>query len=438
MSWSKVLNTIVEIKQLMNERGITISYEHSRGETCLERWFKELNDPLYNEMFQYIQTSQKDDLVLVRYAKYGDVFSGEDSVEYSDFWSMYDNFFRECRSMVIDVRNEEVVIAAPNKFFNINENEESSFENVQKLISECSRCEWSEKIDGSLQNARYYNGRIVMSASQAIDPDNSWRLADGIRMLNENDNYIKMVKNFPDWTFVFEYISLADAHVVNYEKSQEGLYLIGIRDSISGKQFPYSSVLAMKEMYGVKATELVNKTLEEVMSELDSKQSNEAEGFVLNVIDKNGECNYFKIKYLQYQSIHKILSNISSINLIIKNIADNTFDDLLSKVPDAYRWRVDVVANVVFDYIKSQRKIVSEYLNQVKHLPIKEAMIWIKSNVDKRWAGFVISAYKDGLENVNYIKMTSGRYKKMNEMGVNESQYGDLFRTEEIKRIKKR
>ena len=277
-----------------------------------------------------------------------------------------------------------------------------------------------------------------MSASQAIDPDNSWRLADGIRMLNENDNYIKMVKNFPDWTFVFEYISLADAHVVNYEKSQEGLYLIGIRDSISGKQFPYSSVLAMKEMYGVKATELVNKTLEEVMSELDSKQSNEAEGFVLNVIDKNGECNYFKIKYLQYQSIHKILSNISSINLIIKNIADNTFDDLLSKVPDAYRWRVDVVANVVFDYIKSQRKIVSEYLNQVKHLPIKEAMIWIKSNVDKRWAGFVISAYKDGLENVNYIKMTSGRYKKMNEMGVNESQYGDLFRTEEIKRIKKR
>jgi hypothetical protein len=189
----------------------------------------------------------------------------------------------------------------------------------------------------------------------------------------------------------------------------------------------------MKEMYGVKATELINKTLEQVMSELDSKQSNEAEGFVLNIIDKDGVCHFYKQKFSSYTGIHKILSNISSINLIIKNISDNTFDDLLAKVPDAYRWRVDIVSKVVFDYIKEQREIVSEYYNQVKHLPIKDAMIWIKNNVPRDCGSLVISAYKDGIENVKYLQRSSGRYLKMKEMGVDEDKYSELFKMEERK-----
>ena len=421
---SKVLEIIIEIKNKLSERGVVVSYKQSIGETCLERWVRQLNEPLYTEMFQYIQTSQKDNLVLVRYGRYSSVFSSESEVDYGTFWDMYDNFYRECRSIVIDVKNEEVVLFPFNKFFNIGENEETSIENVLKRIEKASIFQRSDKLDGSMQCARYYRGNIVMSGSQAIDPENSWRLKDGLRMLTESENHVKMLKTFSDWTFIFEYISLADSHVVNYTKEQEGIYLIGIRNSVTGEQFTYSSVMAMKEMYDIKATELVNKTLEEIISELDDKQSNEAEGFVLYI-----DGFMVKIKYNQYQQFHRILSSISSIQLIINNIADNTFDDLISKVPDAYKWRVQKVANIVFDYIKSVDSIVKNYCSQIKNMEFKDAMIWIQNNVDKQYRGYVIEMFKG--KEVNYIKSRNGHVKKLNEMGISNEDYYKIFQKDE-------
>lgn len=71
-----------------------------------------------------------------------------------------------------------------------------------------------------MQSAHWYNKKIIMVGSQAINHNNSWRLQDGYRMINELPGYEKMLKN-PNFTFIFEYISLKDAHVVKYGKEQE-------------------------------------------------------------------------------------------------------------------------------------------------------------------------------------------------------------------------
>ena len=114
-----------------------------------------------------------------------------------------------------------------------------------------------------------------------------------------------------------KYISLKDAHVVKYKKEQEGLYLIGIRDVNTGVELPYRTVIYIANEHHIPTTKLFDKNLDEIMSELDDKKSDEAEGFVVNI-----DGFKVKIKYNDYTYIHKALSKLSSINLVIRSIAD--------------------------------------------------------------------------------------------------------------------
>lgn len=157
----------------------------------------------------------------------------------------------------------------------------TSYENVRRRIKEASCVEISNKLDGSMQAARFYNGQIVMAGSQSLNKDTSWRLEDGYRMLMGQEGYQNMLKEHADKTFIFEYISERDAHVVKYDV--EGLFLIGIRNVEDGKEASYKEVLGFAEKYQVPTTEVFLKTLDEIIAELDDKKSSEAEGFVVNI-----------------------------------------------------------------------------------------------------------------------------------------------------------
>lgn len=336
MSWNPVLNKFIEIKNTYIKKFGNITYDYIKGcsdksETCLERWVKELAVPEYIDILSCLELNQFKNRLLIRYARYSNIYDGEVENSGEDFWDRYDGFYRECRSLVIDVVNDCIILAPYKKFFNIGEVEETSLENVRARINTAKCIEFSNKLDGSMQSATWYNGEIVMAGSQMPDPELSWRLADGYRMINSNPGYKEMLQAHPTCTFIFEYISLRDAHVVKYTKDQEGLYLIGVRRIKTGKELPYNCVIALAEFYNIPTTEIYDKTLDKVISELDDKKSDEAEGFVINIDDYR-----VKLKYNDYVHIHKALSKLSSINLIIRSIADNQYDDLLAKLPAAY------------------------------------------------------------------------------------------------------
>jgi hypothetical protein len=151
------------------------------------------------------------------------------------------------------------------------------------------------------------------------------------------------------------------------------------------------------------------------------------EGYVINI-----DGHLVKIKCDDYVQIHKILSNISSINLIIKHIADNTFDDLISKVPEVYKWRVIRVADLVFDYIEKTDKLVKQYYNQAPKNIKKDFMVWVDNNVPKEIRSYIKNIYLG--KEFNYIKggnKKSPSYKKLKDMGINEENYSEIFVMEE-------
>lgn len=437
MSWNPVLNKFIEIKKEYKKRIKCPTYEYKDGftdesQTCLERWVEELNnlEPAnqyseFEDLLSCLELNQYKDLLLLRYGRYSNIYDGETENSGEDLWERYDGFYRECRSIVIDVVNDCIVLCPFRKFFNINELEETSLENIKSRIEKAYTIEFSNKLDGSMQSATWYDDKIIMAGSQAINPDNSWRLQDGYRMIMKLPGYEKMLKEHVGVTFIFEYISLKDAHVVKYKKDQEGLYLIGIRMNETGKELPYHTVIAIANIYGIPTTNIFDKTLNELINELDDKSSDEAEGFVINI----DGCKV-KVKYNDYRHIHKALSKLSSVNLIIHSIADDYYDDLLAKLPLAYHNNVKKVSNIVFKYIKDTENVDNEYFHNAPKTDKKEFMIWVAKNVPKKYRGFCRELYYGKEINViKFCKYGTPKYLKLKDMGVTD--YNVLFLEDE-------
>jgi hypothetical protein len=345
------------------------------------------------------------------------VFDGE--CDYVEFWDSFDGIYRHCRSVVVDVENDEIVILPFDKFFNLNEREETNEKVVRQKITEALKNDVSviditNKLDGSMQCARYYKGDFIMSSSHSINPEQSWRLKDGYSMLN--DNYKKLLRDFPDYTFIFEYISKEDMHVVSYNEDMYGLHLIGARNNKTGICFNIEILKSLSKNYDLKVTDHHNITFDEMLSTLSKYKSNEKEGYVIHISNMNDDF-FVKIKCDDYVQMHKILSAISSVNLIIKNIGNDTFDDLLSKVPEIYRDRVLEVANKVFKYNAILTKTFNDFCKKVDDIEgeLKDKMIWITTNVPKEVQGQVREYVKSGKKHVNFIKKKN-TYIKMGEI----------------------
>ena len=400
--------------------------EFCNDKTCIENWIDWLitNYPHINsyktfkDIIRPLIFKEYNNMLLVRY---GNVYEFiDDNTTIDDFWNKYNGLYRECRSVVIDINTSEVIMLPMNKFFNINELQETSYDNILNKLSIAKNnnltIEYSDKLDGSMICARYYKGDYLLTSSQALNPDNSWRLQDAYTMLT--DNYKKMLYDNHNITFIFEYISLKDQHVVKYTKEQEGLYLIGERDILTSYTYSYDWLKIMANKYNIKTTVLFNKDINYIMSHLNEKSSDQAEGFVINI-----DGYYVKLKYNDYVTMHKTLSSIVSPNYIIKAIADENFDDFISKVPSSYKENVQLIADKVFTYIKYKNEQINmNYLYIKNKMSInkkdftnrKEFIQYINNYCNKDIFPYLICKYDN--KEFDLLKSKNGKYIKMKQI----------------------
>jgi T4 RnlA family RNA ligase len=404
-NWNPVFNLVMQIKNDYKEKFGSIDTVR------FEDWLLRLNNKKYIDIFCHLKVNQHNNFILIRY--------GMDEMHES-MWTDPESIYRECRSVVIDILNDQLVIAPFRKFFNLNEVEENKLENVLNEIKKAKSIEITDKLDGSMQNARYYNGEIFISGSMALNRESSWRLEDGYSKLTEGHK--RMISENPDYTFIFEYISIKDAHVVNYLPEQEGMYLIGMRNVYTGRQLSYKEVQQYASMYNVPMTKIENRSFEEVMQDAKRLKSGEKEGWVLNI-----DGHMIKIKCDDYVKLHKVLNSFSSVNAIIKNIADGTYDDLISKVPHNYKDRINRIAKLIYDYMKSMNDEIEAYYKKAPKEDRKEYMIWVTENCPKKIQGYLRQKYLNG--DYHVLKTCYGnstKYKKINEIGL-DSMHAVLF-----------
>ena len=441
MSWNPVLDFVTNVKNdfmniyndyiavcgLSKKNDDIYDYQSAslssyKYKNVIDYWVDIIDNDEYKKIISVLQINQNGDLVLLRYGNYSDIFSGEEDITNEEFWNLYNGFYRDCRTVVIDVKRLKVVLCGFKKFFNINELPETNEDNIRNMINNAKNIEVTDKIDGSMQLATYYGGNIVMCGSQSINPNDSWRLQDGLRMLNldNNSRLREFIVSHPNFCFIFEYVSIKDAHVVVYSKEQEGLYLIGIRNKSNGYQYPYHYVVDIANKLGIKTTKIFDKTFDEVMDDRDKYKSNEKEGYVLNI-----DNTLVKIKMDDYVLLHHTLSKLASVNATIKSIADGTIDDFISKVPNAYKERINRIAKYVYRYIKETDDIVNKYYDESPKDSRKNFMIYVDTHIPNEYKSYVKNKYL-GNNNYYYIKSHNGHYKTLKEMGYKDN-YSKLF-----------
>lgn len=335
---NRVLELIINLKKEYKEKtGKEPDYNYGPGESCVARWIKELGDEKYSDLLKFLIINQYGTYVLFHYSKFNEIFS---DITPEKFWNMHDGFFRLCRGIVVDVKSEKLILTPYDKFFNIDEFPGWTRKEIEKRIKGAKEVEFSNKLDGSMQSYRVLpGGDLVCAGSLAVDPEVSDRIKKGREFFFSDPAYYNMCADYPEYTFIFEFICPSiDPHVVVYNESQEGIYLTGMRNVETGEVLSYKRTIEIAEKYGVKHTDTYKLTLEDAYASLDKYKSSEAEGLVIAIDGFRA-----KLKYNDFLKIQKIIHRIVSPNPILEAIITGTYDDIISRVPDGYKERVESI-----------------------------------------------------------------------------------------------
>ena len=343
------------------------------------------------EVFKALDVTCYSHYALFKYKGYielGDLGYG------SNFFEIYNGLYRECRSIVFDLKNDTIELASLSKFKNYNEDEDSwKADNIWKKYDNASGNFYiTNKMDGSYQQYRYDSkeDEIIGSGSSALDKNESWRLSEGYSLLT--DGHKRMFKDFPDWTFIFEYISPKNPIVVKYTKEQEGLYLLAARNVYDGSEMTFTELKGKASWYSIKITENYADSLSDVLAQTEKYTSDEKEGWVLDIIGVDGVHFRTKIKTESYLLMHRILAGKVSPNAVVQAIHDNILDDFLSTVPEAYRSIINEYKENIYLYIRLMKQTVNFYYQKMEKSGLeskKEKMIWIQNNIPKDFQGAV-------------------------------------------------
>lgn len=320
----KIWDLIINIKNDYLKEFNSISYEQKDNKTCLEIWVNELNNQEYKNILSFIKIKQKNNFLLLKYKDFEKLFYNE-NLSYYNFWHLYDGIFRECRGFVFDIEKEKIVCLPYEKFFNINEQEETQENKILEMLNNAKKVEFSNKLDGTLIISRFYENNIFSCTSGSMDEKITYPLKWANKLILEKKEYQNLISNFPDWTFLFECITSNNQLVVIYNENQYGLHLIGMRNVNTGELKSYSEIIELAKKYNISVTENYKMSFDEILASRNKYKHTEKEGYVMYL-----DGILVKIKCDEYMLLHKKGKDTISKNTILKAVYQGTIDDILS------------------------------------------------------------------------------------------------------------
>lgn len=282
---------------------------------------------------------------------------------------------RKARGLVFDLRTGERLTAPFEKFFNLDEQEETRFDNLPK-------CEYVvyEKLDGSCGLGYYHDGRWQITTPGGLTSDQAIK---GMGLLNrynlETLNELRQIgRNVtPIWEIIYPGLN----NILNYGDREE-LCLLAVFDLDSWTEWSSCKVDRLARECGFPRPATYEVSREELR---DPNFPDNFEGWVVRF--DNGL--RVKIKDPRYVRAHKLLSG-STVSRVIDIMRDPTsdIDAMAAGLSDSFRGPLDDVVALVrqtYNQIKGaarshfDRMMTTEGLNGRKDIAL-----WIQANVPKK------------------------------------------------------
>jgi len=327
------------------------------------------------------QHAQHNNVYVIQSPKFPDVVMLHymDAVQYDNLWT---TFNRMCRGLILDMKNQRVLAWPFNKFFNLDQMPETKYDKLETL----GHFDTSEKLDGSMiiMFRDPNTDKLTFTTKGSLDSEhgqyvNALEFPTGFWLIAS--------KYMESGTLIFELISKRFQIVVDYNKKgyEEGLYLIGYRDHISGRLAGFNEVGKIANDLGVNTFQRYQfDSLDRLLEVTDALPVLE-EGFVLRFEDDL----MVKVKGKAYLAAHRFISHLSDRN-ILEAVAEGTATNLATLAPEEYR-------QDVLDKIDHFNKRVTElentcytlYSDAPKTGLRKDFALWVNANVPSHFKGFM-------------------------------------------------
>jgi RNA ligase len=258
------------------------------------------------------------------------IYNYSQATQYEGKW---DEVTLACRGLVMDDMGR--IIARPfRKFFNIEENKHTS----------TSEFNVYEKMDGSLIIIFWYDGGWVIASRGSFTSDQA---IDASQIF-----FNKLNHNFSiGITYLFEFTAPWNRIVIDYGE-KEKLTLLGAIRTEDGEEASWDVLTKIGDVVNCDVVKKYDGI--DDFNKLKELNTPNHEGFVIRF--SNGDrC---KIKFEDYVTLHKIITNVSSYDIWENLKLFGKLDEsLLTKVPDEfYEWVRKVEKNLQTEYnsIKSK------------------------------------------------------------------------------------
>ncbi len=229
-----------------------------------------------------------------------------------------------CRGLILD-DNYNIIARPFAKFFNLGEFENQVIPNLKFDVF--------EKMDGSLGILYIHENKPFIASRGSFNSDQSIK-ANELLQTKYIDSISKLDQSK---TYLFEIIYPENRIVLDYGK-EESLVLLAIIDTQTGDEFPLEDL----GFPVVKKYDGIND-----IKQLKGLELADKEGFVIRYSN-----NYrLKIKFSEYLRLHRIITQVSSINIWEYLKTEQPLDEVLEKVPDEF-----------FDWVKNTKnKLFAEF-----------------------------------------------------------------------------
>lgn len=257
---------------------------------------------------------------------------------------------REIRGLIFDLETGELLRRPFQKFFNINEREDTQQENI-----DFSKPHYIlEKCDGSMISPFMVKGELRWGTKMG-ETDVSAQI---MPFLEENPNYVEFVKEHLSWgnTPIFEWCSRENRIVIDHPEPR--LVLTAIRFTLTGDYVSYYGMVEEADRCGI---DVVRKVFDGEVSDINSfiaytRTLTNTEGFVVRFVDGH----MVKIKSDWYVAIHKIKEQILFDRNVVLLTLDQKIDDILSFLDETDRENL-------YDFSSDISTRISTMINHFMH-----------------------------------------------------------------------
>ena len=260
-----------------------------------------------------------------------------------------------------------------------------------------------EKMDGSLGIMFWYvydgKGEWVFASRGSFTSEQAVVGKDMLHWMYQSDPYLYSNMD-RDWTHIFEIIYPDNRIVVDYGDAKK-LVLLGAINTFTGTEISYDELTAryFKNFFIVKRYDGI-----EDFTLLKGMEEDNKEGFVVRF--SNGF--RMKVKFEEYCRLHAIVTNVSN-KIIWKHLMnDESFEDLLDRVPDEfYNWVLKTKKDLEDAYKEIELECYKKFVECLRDTPsmadpITRKKAFALKAKDYKYSGILFSIYdgKDHSESI--------------------------------------